>query len=64
MSATAPTSQEISDYMAENYGSCARGAAQCYHGPGCLKLGWKGRACQHWRPVGWTEITEVGRAPA
>lgn len=42
---------ELADYIADNYGECARGSSDCYHGGGCLKTGWLGRACPHWRPV-------------
>lgn len=50
----------------DTYGSCARekGARNdCYHGKdsagrdnGCLKVGWIGRACPHWKPISETEL--------
>ena len=47
----------LADYIADNYGACARGS-DCYWGRdeggrfnGCLKIGWRGRACVHWEPT-------------
>ena len=57
--------RDLSDYIADNYGVCARGAG-CYWGrdshgefDGCLRNGWRGRACSHWQPVAvrtWDEL--------
>lgn len=47
-----------SDYIADNYGTCRRGA-DCYWAPGCLRTGWIGRGCPHWQPVKaktWEEL--------
>lgn len=54
---------ELADYLEENYGECELGSARCYHGPGpqCLKSGWKGILCPHWKPLGvktWEELRE------
>ena len=56
---------ELADYIADNYGTCARGS-DCYWGTnvagklnGCLRVGWRGRDCAHWRPVearNWDEL--------
>lgn len=56
---------ELADYIADNYGSCERGA-DCYWGRdgagrfnGCLRVGWRGRDCENWRPVEartWDEL--------
>lgn len=61
---------ELAAYIADNYGSCARGS-DCYwgkdhhgHFDGCLKTGWRGTACKHWRPVeasSWDELAAVMR---
>lgn len=47
---------DLADYLADHYGTCDRGA-DCYHGraapgvfDGCLRTGWRGRACDHWAP--------------
>lgn len=54
---------DLADSLEENYGECELGSGQCYHGPGpqCLKLGWKGILCPHWRPLvvkTWDELKE------
>lgn len=48
---------DVESYISDNYGSCDRGA-DCYHGRdksgrfnGCLRTGWRGVACPHWRPI-------------
>lgn len=56
---------ELSAYIADNYGTCDRGA-DCYHGTdsrgrlnGCLRTGWRGVSCSHWHPVeaaSWEEL--------
>lgn len=61
MSAALPTAAELADYLTDHYGECALGSPRCYHGPGpqCLKVEWRGRGCQHWRPTGardWAEL--------
>lgn len=48
----------LAAYIADNYGICRRDT-DCYHGPGCRKTGWIGRACPHWQPVKaktWEEL--------
>lgn len=59
---------DLSDYLLDNYGTCARGA-DCYHGTdhrgrpdGCAKVGWKGRACTHWHPLGAQTLDELKSA--
>lgn len=56
---------DLTDYLADNYGTCDRGA-DCYHGKddrgrfnGCLRVGWKGRACKHWHPLGVQTFEEI-----
>lgn len=56
---------EIADYLLDNYGSCDRGA-DCYWGRdaqgrpnGCLAMGWRGRSCKHWQPLGVTSLEEM-----
>lgn len=59
---------ELDSYLRTNYGSCTRGS-ECYWGKtkgsnratGCLKIGWKGRACEHWRPIS-DELLKVLKA--
>lgn len=57
------------DYILDNYGECTRGA-DCYFGKdaqgrdnGCRKIGWIGRYCPHWKPLGstsWEELRDAG----
>lgn len=53
---------ELTDYLLDNYGTCSRDRGEagndCYWGKGakgewngCLRTGWKGRACRHWQPA-------------
>lgn len=49
---------DMSDYLLDNYGVCDLGA-DCYWRPGCLKTGWRGRACQFWKPLGATTWAEL-----
>lgn len=43
---------DLTDYILDHYGTCARGSGQCYHAKdGCLGREWRGRQCPHWRPV-------------
>ena len=60
---------DLRDYLLDNYGTCDRGA-DCYWGKdgrgrfdGCLRTGWRGRACEHWRPIGVIE-DDRGLRPA
>lgn len=56
---------DLADYIADNYGTCDRGA-DCYWGKdargnfnGCLRTGWRGRECLHWHPISartWEEL--------
>jgi hypothetical protein len=55
----------FSDYLLDNYGECDRNEG-CYWGKdkfgnfnGCLRTGWKGRACKHWRPLGATTLEQL-----
>lgn len=56
---------DVAEYLLDNYGACDRGA-DCYWGKdtrgafnGCLKTGWRGRACRHWQPSGITSLEEM-----
>lgn len=56
---------DLSDYLLDNYGQCDRGT-DCYWGRnaagqfnGCLKVGWQGRGCKHWQPLGAQTIEEL-----
>lgn len=56
---------DLSDYLLDNYGHCDR-AEDCYHGRdaagrfnGCLRIGWQGRACKHWHPLGAQTFEEL-----
>lgn len=58
------------EYLLDHYGHCDR-TAECYSGidafgrfNGCLKTGWKGRACKHWRPLGAETFDELRRKTA
>ena len=52
---------DLATYLAETYGECELGSGRCYHGPGpqCLKLGWRGTACPHWKPTKTTTMDEL-----
>lgn len=59
---------DLSDYLLDTYGECARGA-DCYWGrnafgqfDGCLKTGWSGRSCKHWKPLGAQTYEELHEA--
>lgn len=56
---------DLADYLLDNYGECDR-KADCYWGRdaagkwnGCLKIGWRGRECPHWHPLGATDLDEL-----
>lgn len=49
---------DLAAYLLDNYGTCKLGAA-CNRPPGCLKLGWIGRACPHWQPLGARTYEEL-----
>lgn len=56
---------DLSDYLLDNYGACDR-SSDCFWGKdakgqwnGCLKIGWKGRACKHWHPLGVTTLQQL-----
>jgi hypothetical protein len=58
---------ELLAHWLDHYGQCSRDHGKqndCYwgkdaagHDNGCLKVGWKGRACLHWTPVSGPELT-------
>jgi len=59
---------DLAEYLADNYGTCDRGS-DCYHGRdargrfnGCLRVGWRGRACPHWHPTTATNWDELRSA--
>lgn len=49
------------EYIQNNYGECELGSGACYHGsaPACLKNGWLGNSCKHWRPTPATTFAEL-----
>lgn len=56
---------DLADYLLDNYGICERGP-DCYWGKdsggrynGCLKTGWRGQQCDHWKPLGATNLDEL-----
>src|SRR5258706_2811578 len=54
----APNHYGLSDYIADNYGTCALDGCRCI---GTDRI-WLGRACPHWRPVEastWGEFTAL-----
>lgn len=60
-----PQEDDLAAYLLDHYGECSRGA-DCYHGAdghgrpdGCLKIGWIGRGCAHWRPGGARTMEEL-----
>lgn len=62
------THDDLATYLLDTYGACERGS-DCYWGKdangrenGCLKTGWRGRACKHWQPCGATNYDELKRA--
>ena len=74
MSYLNPSKDELDDHLLDHYGYCDRDHPtlnqglwnDCYHGKdvrgkdnGCLKIGWKGRACPHWHPGGIDEIRKA-----
>lgn len=54
--------KDMADYLLDNYGECELGSERCYHGPGpqCLKRGWRGRDCPHWKTLGARTLEELG----
>ena len=57
----------LSDYLLDHYGFCDR-ETDCYWGKdakgrdnGCNKIGWKGRSCPHWHPLGATTYEELAQ---
>lgn len=61
-----PVPPELLAHWLDHYGQCSRDKGKqndCYHGKdaagrddGCLKVGWKGRACPHWTPIAENEL--------
>jgi hypothetical protein len=58
---------DLAEYLLDNYGTCDRGA-DCYWGKdaqgnfnGCLRVGWIGRSCKHWKPLGATSYAELSQ---
>jgi hypothetical protein len=57
---------ELLAHWLDHYGQCSRDNGKqndCYWGTdaarrdnGCLKVGWKGRACAHWTPISENEL--------
>lgn len=52
---------ELTDYILDHYGGCARGPGRCRHDKdGCNGTGgWRGRGCPDWRPVGGQLFTSL-----
>jgi hypothetical protein len=67
-----PSDEELDNYLLDIYGTCTRDQGKqndCYWGKdangrdnGCLKIGWKGRACPHWQPISETQLQQIRRA--
>lgn len=53
---------ELLDHILDTFGRCDRDQPKrndCYWGPGCLKTGWRGRACPHWHPVEGDDLDKI-----
>jgi hypothetical protein len=65
---------DLVEYLLDHHGLCDRDRPDrndCYWGKdaagrenGCLKVGWLGRGCKHWRPIGGTNLDYILRASA
>lgn len=58
---------ELYEYLADHFGRCDLDRPGqrngCYWGkPGCLKNGWRGRACPHWHPARRADLWAAHRA--
>lgn len=49
-----PALDDMSEYLLSNYGECKRGE-ECT----CRKLGWLGKHCPHWQPLGVTTLEQL-----
>ena len=61
-----PDDYTIADYLLDNYGTCVRGS-DCFWdsdrlGHPCLRVGWLGRQCRYWKPLGITTLDELKMA--
>lgn len=60
---------DLAEHLLDTYGHCDRDNGKqndCYWGKdaagrdnGCLKTGWLGRRCSHWRSLGATTYEEL-----
>ena len=52
---------DLADYLLDTYGECELGSGRCYHGPGprCLRTGWRGRECPHWKTLDARTLDEL-----
>ena len=46
---------DVANYILDNYGTCKRGANLCF----CMKHGWKGQACESWIPLGVKTLDQL-----
>jgi hypothetical protein len=45
----------MNNYWLNNYGACKLESPNCI----CLKKGWKGQYCPHWKPLGAKTLEEL-----
>jgi len=47
---------DLAEYLLDNYGTCVH-KLDCH----CLRVGWRGRSCPYWKPLGATDYAELTR---
>lgn len=60
---------DLLEHLLDTYGTCDRDVParnDCYWGHdaagrenGCLKTGWRGRACRHWHPIEGNDLVTL-----
>lgn len=68
---------DLAEHLLDHYGHCDRDVGRvndCYWGVdqagnwnGCLRVGWLGRGCKHWHPIGatsWGELFDTLSVPS